>query len=344
MDDSKFKKLIALKSWAAWEIFSDPELLPHARKVFEDKVRNYNNGSESLEHLKQAEWIIRKIERMSRLDCVSTGDMLRSQREKKAIMKEIVRNGLGLADMCVIWRRSGRSSYPESLRESLAVRNSIIEDFKPFAFKLLRNVVGAEAASNPDLISAAFEGLIRGVDLYDPARKVKFASYAAMWIRKAIYAEIRAQMEVPERYALVFSAIRNSLDDGALDENALMELTGLPESTVKAAMEIYRAKAGGMMSIDATGASEKDDRGRSLHEYIEDTRSPSPEEFVAEKEMCEVIQTCIQNLPPKEREVLEARLGGASLQETAGKLGMSASGACRAEQRAIRRIRSAIGL
>lgn len=340
MDDSRFKDLIALKTWAAWEIFSDPDLLAHAREIFEEKIRNYNNGSEALERIKRAEWIIRKLERISSLDQVSSGDMLRSQKEKRLTVKEIVRNGFGLADMCAIWKSAGRAHYPESLRRALAARNEIIENYRGFAVRVLQKTVGPETASNPDLISAAFEGLSRAADLYDPARRVKFGTYAAMWIRKAIFAEIRAQMEVPETYALVFTAIRNNLeDDDGLDVDALEELTGLPRPTVEAALEIYRARTG-TMSLDAAAPSKEKDEGRSIHEYIEDTKTPNPEKALEEKEIYETMRACIRKLPPEERGVLEERLRGSSFQETAQKLGISLSSACRLEKKAVRRLRA----
>jgi RNA polymerase sigma factor (sigma-70 family) len=339
MDDSKFKNLIALKTWAAWEIFSDPDLLEHARKVFQEKIHKYNNGSEALDRIKRAEWIARKLERMSRLDQVSSKDMLQSQKEKKRTAKEIVRNGLGIADMCAIWKSAGYEQYPDSLRQALAVRNEIIENYKGFAVRVLQKTVGPEVAANPDLISAALEGLTKGADFYDPAKKVKFATYAALWIRKAIFAEIRAQMEVPETYALVFSAIRNSLEDGVLDVDALEELTGLPRSTVKAGIEIYQARTGGV-SLDAATSPKKEGEGRTIHEYIEDTKIPSPEDAVSRKEIYETMRSCISKLPPKERSVLEERLSGSSFREIAEKLGISPSRVCRLEKKAVRRLRA----
>ena len=85
------------------------------------------------------------------------------------------------------------------------IKEKLIERYLP----LVKTVAGRIAVSLPqyvdrdDLISNGFFGLLEAIDRYDPARGVKFETYAAVRIRGSILDGIRAEDWVPLRPAIL---------------------------------------------------------------------------------------------------------------------------------------------
>jgi RNA polymerase sigma factor (sigma-70 family) len=329
---AEFRKLGYLRARAAWRFLVDPVLLDAACGLFQEKVRRYNNGSPNSALMEHADRVLKMLREFDRLSRVSAGKMAGVQKQRSRLARKIARHGFTVGDMCEVLREAGRPMI-EDVERALACRNALVEKHLGLAKSVLRKTVGGGNMTD-DLLSAATEGLISGVDHFDPYRGTAFSTSAAFWIKKAVYAEIRARTETPESYAVAYASISRCLDDGSdIREEDLRELTGLPESTIRAAMEFYRTKAS-MVSLDDYFYSEK----RSWSDAVKDTRL-SPEEAIEEKELLELVKTCIARLPSKDREILKRRMKGATLREIGEMFGMTAGGVHAAEKRTLGRIR-----
>ena len=107
------------------------------------------------------------------------------------------------------------------------VREILVEQYLP----LVKMVAGRIAISLPqyvdkdDLVSNGFFGLLDAVEKYDPARGIKFETYAVARIRGAILDAIRAQDWVPtslrqkaKQYEQTLAVLENKLGRSATDE------------------------------------------------------------------------------------------------------------------------------
>ena len=124
-------------------------------------------------------------------------------------------------------------SRPNRARMSPEEREALILEHTP----LIRYVAGRIAMRLPshvvldDLMSAGVLGLIDAVDKFDPAKKVKFKTYAEFRIRGAILDELRAMDWVPRSVRRkstnlegVYNRLQNRLGRPAADEEVAQEL------------------------------------------------------------------------------------------------------------------------
>lgn len=332
---AEFRKLGYLRARAAWRFLVDPDLLGAACKLFEKKVRRYNNGSPNLALIEHADRVLKMLQEFDRLSRVSAGKMAGVQKQRGQLARKIAKYGFTVGDMCEVLREAERPII-EDVDQALTCRNALVEKHLGLAKTVLRKTVGSVNMTD-DLFSAATEGLLNGIDYFDPYRGTAFSTSAAFWIKKAIYAEMRARMETPESYAIAYASISRCLNtDSDVQEEDLRELTGLPEPTIKAAMEFYRAKVS-MVSLDDCFYGEK----RSWSDVVEDTQL-SPEEAIEKKELLELVEKCIAELPSKDREILKRRMKGAKLREVGEMFGMTAGGVHAAEKRMLGRIRKSV--
>jgi RNA polymerase sigma factor for flagellar operon FliA len=81
------------------------------------------------------------------------------------------------------------------------VKDALVQNYFPLvrhiAVSVLRKL--RQGAELDDLVSDGTFGLMRAVDAFDPARGVKFETYATPVIRGSIYNGMRALDWVPER-------------------------------------------------------------------------------------------------------------------------------------------------
>ena len=330
-----FRELGYLRARAAWRFLVDPMLLEAACRLFEEKVRRYNNGSPHSALIEHANRVLKMLREFDRVSRVSAGKMARVQKQRTRLARKIARHGFTVSDMCAVLREAGRP-MTEDVERALACRNALVEKHLGLAKAVLRRTVGAGNVTD-DLLSAATEGLVNGIDHFDPYRGAAFPTSAAFWIRKAIYAEMRAKTETPESYAIAYAAIRGYLDTNqGIGEEELKDFTGLPKSTIKAAMEFYRTKMS-VVSLDDKCFEGK----RLLSEMVADSRL-SPEETIEKHEILELARRCIANLPARDKEILKKRMAGLTLREVGGMVGMTAAGVQAAEKRMVRKVREGI--
>lgn len=162
-----------------------------------------------------------------------------------------------------------------------------------------------------DLINEGNIGLIQAAKRFEPARGVKFITYAAWWIRKAIAHALAKQAgatSLPVKQLGILlklaKAYRRSVQQtGAEPSSAeLGEELGLPPEEVEDLLRVYRQYVSLDMPIGGDGELSVLDLMRSA------TFAPV-EEMLSKATLTREIEALLSQLPPREQQILRLRFG-----------------------------------
>ncbi len=160
----------------------------------------------------------------------------------------------------------------------------------------------------PDLVNTGILGLIDAVRKYDPARGVKFSTYASLRIKGAIIDELRnldwasrRQRQKIKAVESAFETLEAQLGRPAGEEEvaeslnmSLAEFQGLRDEAGDAGIGVFR--------IDSEDEANISD-AKTLKYYIDETRE-SPDLVMEKEEMKKLLVEFIKALPEKEKLVL----------------------------------------
>jgi RNA polymerase sigma factor for flagellar operon FliA len=189
------------------------------------------------------------------------------------------------------------------------VRDRLILTYAP----LVKFVAGRVGSGLPahvddeDLISYGLLGLIRAIERFDPAREVKFETYAIPRIRGAIIDELRAMDWVPRSVRgrardieRAIAELEGRLGRAPTDEEIAQRL-GLSEEELNDSLgEISRTS---VVALDELWSVSGGDQV-ALIDTIEDTQGPNPQMALAETELREAIGDALARLPEREKLVV----------------------------------------
>jgi RNA polymerase primary sigma factor len=207
-------------------------------------------------------------------------------------------------------RRSPRSD--EIVRVGLDAREKMTRSNIRLIMKVANQYRGMTTLDEDDLLQEGAIGLMRAVDKFDHTKGFRFSTYAFWWIRQAITRgiadkgeTIRVPVHMQEKVSRLRKVIRVLLrfnDNKFPSLKQMADETGWSTDQIQFLLDISRTTHIPILT------REKEDRGVSLIDVLAD-QSPEPSEVACEDEACELIQTVLQDLLPREREIITLRFG-----------------------------------
>jgi len=196
-----------------------------------------------------------------------------------------------------------------------------------------------------DLISYGMIGLMDAINKFDDTKGMKFSTYAAIRINGSIIDEIRKNSPISKRaidklnrYNKVVEELQNKLYREPKD----IEVAERMEISLKELTDIQGyVNYISMMSLETILFG--DDEEMSLINSIEDTKSPSPQKSLEEKEMLEYLRRGLDNLKERDRLILNLYyFEKLTLKQVGAVLEVSESRVCQLHSRAILNLRKEI--
>jgi RNA polymerase sigma factor for flagellar operon FliA len=160
-----------------------------------------------------------------------------------------------------------------------------------------------------DLVSYGLLGLMGAIDRYDPARDVKFETYAIARIKGQIIDELRAMDWVPRSVRSrardierAIAELEAKLGRAPTDEEISGKLGISTDELEESLSEIARSSIAALDELWTVSGSGGDQV--SLIDTIEDERAPDPENTFSRTEQKEAIADAIARLPEREKLVV----------------------------------------
>ncbi len=230
-----------------------------------------------------------------------------------------------------------------------ALRDELIINYMPLV-RFVVNRLGIPTVSvldQGDLVSFGMIGLINAIDRFDPTRGIRFEAFATTRIRGSVIDQLRSINWLPR------SAVKRiRLVDGALAELEQRLGRSPTEQEVATELDIPLARYRHMLqeanttvfSLDAPlNTLPAEDDTISVAELLEDVHTPGPAERLEQQEMLEVLNRVINELPPREQQLLSLYYQKEmTMKEISNVLHVSESRVCQLHMQAISRLRVAM--
>lgn len=162
-----------------------------------------------------------------------------------------------------------------------------------------------------DLINAGNLGLIEAARRFKPEKNLRFITYAVWWIRQAIFSSLSSQsraFSVPQRIANILHRI------GQSSRRLTHELSREPShAELATSLDMSDEEIDHLLNLDSKGISltqqVNEEDTRELESLIEVPQVDPVEHSMIRESMIEQIGEVLQELDPREREVISLRFG-----------------------------------
>jgi len=243
-----------------------------------------------------------------------------------------------VAETASLWMQY-RADQSKSARDELIERH--IHLAKYVVDRL--NIRTSASVAYDDLVSQAIVGLMDAVERYDPARGVKFETYAYCRIRGAVMDMLREMDWVPRSVRAkeadlreICSQLEASLGRPPTDDEVAEQL-GL--TAAEFADLIQDVGQWAMVSFEDTLTACAGEEELALSEVIEDEQAISPQSYAEQQDQRRILAGAIEELPEKERTVISLYYrDGLTLKEIGKVLGVTESRVCQVHTKAVLRL------
>ena len=203
-----------------------------------------------------------------------------------------------------------------------------------------------QGLSLPDLINEGNLGLLKAAERFDETRGFKFISYAVWWIRQSILQAISEQSRIVRLPLNQVGSVNKinreinrfeQLNERRPSVDEIAEKVDLPQEKIDEAMNIN----GHHISVDAPFVEGEDN---SLLDVMTNTESPETDKELVDESLKSEIQTALNSLNERERNVVEASYGinqpELTLEEIGSKFGLTRERVRQIKEKAIRKLRN----
>jgi RNA polymerase sigma factor for flagellar operon FliA len=240
-----------------------------------------------------------------------------------------------------VWRRY-KTDDDRRARERLVLAYS----------PLVKYVAGRTAAGLPphveeaDLISYGLVGLISAIERFEPAREIKFETYAIMRIKGAIIDELRSMDWVPRsvrsrarEVERANAKLEHALQRAPTDKEMAAELGITVDELNESLLAISHSS---MVALDELwSVSDSSGDQVSLMDTIEDHAAPDPAKALDVGDLKDRIAESIAKLPEREKLVIALYYyENLTLREIGEVLGVTESRVSQLHTKAVLRLRS----
>jgi len=234
--------------------------------------------------------------------------------------------------------------------KEIGIRDYFVIKYAP----LVKYVAGKISMGMPqsiefdDLVSYGVFGLIDAISKFDPARGIKFKTYAMTRIRGAIFDELRSIDWIPrsirqkaKQVEQVIAELENKLGRTVEDEEIAKEM-GVSSEEFQSMLS--KLSGTSMLSLNDIWYLGDDNDELSILETLEAPESMNPDVLIEKQEIRDYIIDAIKKLPEKEKKVIVLYYyEDLTLKEIGEVLDVTESRVSQLHTKAIMRLRGRLG-